>query len=170
MASWATWAMSRSRGAPSRHAKRTAVSAVWASRRRTIDRLIRRLLLRAALAAGPRHRRPAVGGGRLAPSEPGATVVEAYPVEPDSPSCRFMGFESTFAAAGFQEVGTAGTRQRVMRLRLDGQPCQSDHDYCRHAICSGCLHTFFASYGARLTRRSRDCGKIYSSAYKEVVS
>jgi len=37
----------------------------------------------------------------------GATVVEAYPVEPDSPSYRFMGFVSTFRAAGFRELGTA---------------------------------------------------------------
>ncbi len=48
----------------------------------------------------------------------GATVVEAYPVEADSPSYRFMGFVSAFRAAGFQEVGTAGTRRHVMRLAL----------------------------------------------------
>ena len=48
----------------------------------------------------------------------GATVVEAYPVEPDSPSYRFMGFISSFAAAGFTEVGRAGSRRHVMRRRL----------------------------------------------------
>lgn len=48
----------------------------------------------------------------------GATVVEAYPVEPDSPSYRFMGFIPSFAAAGFREVGRAGTRRHVMRLRV----------------------------------------------------
>ena len=48
----------------------------------------------------------------------GATVVEAYPVDPDSPSYRFMGFVSSFAAAGFREVGRAGTRRHVMRLDL----------------------------------------------------
>ncbi|MBI2164782.1 MAG: GNAT family N-acetyltransferase [Chloroflexi bacterium] len=48
----------------------------------------------------------------------GATVVEAYPVDPDSPSYRFMGFVSSFEAAGFREVGTAGTRRHVMRLTL----------------------------------------------------
>lgn len=48
----------------------------------------------------------------------GATVVEAYPVEPDSPSYRFMGFIPSFEAAGFQEVGLAGSRRHVMRLRL----------------------------------------------------
>jgi GNAT superfamily N-acetyltransferase len=48
----------------------------------------------------------------------GATVIEAYPVEPDSPSYRFMGFVSSFQAANFQEVGMAGTRRHVMRLTL----------------------------------------------------
>lgn len=45
----------------------------------------------------------------------GATVVEAYPVPPDAPSYRFMGFTTTFAAAGFADVGMAGTRRHVMR-------------------------------------------------------
>jgi GNAT superfamily N-acetyltransferase len=48
----------------------------------------------------------------------GATVIEAYPVAPDSPSYRFMGFVASFEAAGFREVGTAGTRRHVMRLDL----------------------------------------------------
>ncbi len=48
----------------------------------------------------------------------GATVVEAYPVNPDSPSYRFMGFAPTFRAAGFREAARAGTRRHVMRLRL----------------------------------------------------
>ncbi len=48
----------------------------------------------------------------------GATVLEAYPVDPDSPSYRFMGFVSMFRAAGFQEVGRAGTRRHVMRRAL----------------------------------------------------
>lgn len=47
----------------------------------------------------------------------GATVVEAYPVEPSSPSYRFMGFTPVFKAAGFREVGRAGTRRHVMRLQ-----------------------------------------------------
>lgn len=46
----------------------------------------------------------------------GATIVEAYPVDPDSPSYRFMGFVETFSEAGFQEVGRAGQRRHVMRL------------------------------------------------------
>ena len=48
----------------------------------------------------------------------GATVIEAYPVDPDSPSYHFMGLVPLFEAAGFREVGTAGTRRHVMRLRV----------------------------------------------------
>lgn len=48
----------------------------------------------------------------------GATLVEAYPVDPDAPSYRFMGFVPVFAAAGFSAAGRAGTRRHVMRLRL----------------------------------------------------
>jgi GNAT superfamily N-acetyltransferase len=48
----------------------------------------------------------------------GAKVVEAYPVEPGSPSYRFMGYLPTFSAAGFHEVGRAGIRRRVMRREL----------------------------------------------------
>lgn len=46
----------------------------------------------------------------------GATIVEAYPVPPDAPSYRFMGFIPVFAEAGFTDVGMAGTRRHVMRL------------------------------------------------------
>lgn len=48
----------------------------------------------------------------------GATVVEAYPVDPKSPSYRFMGFVPAYRKAGFHEVGRAGTRRHVMRLVL----------------------------------------------------
>jgi GNAT superfamily N-acetyltransferase len=48
----------------------------------------------------------------------GATVVEAYPVEPTAPSYRFMGFVPVFAEAGFVEVGRAGARRHVMRLAV----------------------------------------------------
>jgi GNAT superfamily N-acetyltransferase len=48
----------------------------------------------------------------------GAKVVEAYPVDPDSPSYRFMGFRSLYEAAGFEEVGRAGERRRVVRKVL----------------------------------------------------
>ncbi len=47
-----------------------------------------------------------------------ATVIEAYPVVPDSPSYRFMGFVPVFAAAGPREVGRAGIRRHVMRLHV----------------------------------------------------
>ena len=48
----------------------------------------------------------------------GATVLEAYPVDPDSPSYRFMGYVPTFEAAGFEEIGRVGTRRHVMRRSL----------------------------------------------------
>jgi GNAT superfamily N-acetyltransferase len=48
----------------------------------------------------------------------GATIVEAYPVDANSPSYRFMGFIETFNKAGFQEVGRAGQRRHVMRLPI----------------------------------------------------
>lgn len=46
----------------------------------------------------------------------GAVAVEAYPVDPDSPSYRFMGFRGMFAERGFVETGMAGSRRHVMRL------------------------------------------------------
>lgn len=45
----------------------------------------------------------------------GAKNVEAYPVDADSPSYRFMGFVPMFAKAKFKEVGRAGSRRHVMR-------------------------------------------------------
>jgi GNAT superfamily N-acetyltransferase len=48
----------------------------------------------------------------------GASIVEAYPVDPDSPSYRFMGFVPAFEKAGFYEVGCAGTRRHVMQLNV----------------------------------------------------
>lgn len=48
----------------------------------------------------------------------GATAVEAYPVDPDSPSYRFMGFVPAFEQAGFEALGMAGSRRHVMRLTL----------------------------------------------------
>jgi predicted GNAT family acetyltransferase len=48
----------------------------------------------------------------------GAKIVEAYPVDPQSPSYRFMGFVDTFRRADFKEVGTAGLRRHVLRLAL----------------------------------------------------
>ncbi|MGN2392964.1 N-acetyltransferase family protein [Pelomicrobium sp. G1] len=48
----------------------------------------------------------------------GADVLEAYPVDPESPSYRFMGFVPVFQELGFREVGRAGSRRHVMRLDL----------------------------------------------------
>jgi len=48
----------------------------------------------------------------------GAMVVEAYPVDADSPSYRFMGFVPMFEQAKFHEIGREGTRRHVMRRKL----------------------------------------------------
>jgi GNAT superfamily N-acetyltransferase len=48
----------------------------------------------------------------------GGTVLEAYPVDPKSPSYRFMGFVPAFERLGFEAVGKAGSRRNVMRLNL----------------------------------------------------
>ena len=64
--------------------------------------LMRRLLA-AALDCARRH---------------GATVLEAYPVDPESPSYRFMGFVPSFRTAGFRMVGRAGSRRYVMHRNL----------------------------------------------------
>lgn len=50
--------------------------------------------------------------------ERGADYVEAYPVEPDSPSYRFMGRVPLFEQAGFEFVQMVGTRRHVMLLSL----------------------------------------------------
>jgi GNAT superfamily N-acetyltransferase len=47
-----------------------------------------------------------------------ADILEAYPVAPDSPSYRHMGFLPLFEGLGFVEVAKAGTRRHVMRLTL----------------------------------------------------
>ncbi len=48
----------------------------------------------------------------------GADVIEAYPVDPDSPSYRFMGLRPRFLAAGFEEIGRVGKRRHAMRRWL----------------------------------------------------
>jgi GNAT superfamily N-acetyltransferase len=48
----------------------------------------------------------------------GADILEAYPVDQESPSYRFMGFVPMFKALGFQEVRRVGSRRHVMRLDL----------------------------------------------------
>jgi hypothetical protein len=61
-------------------------------------------LLQAAMATARKH---------------GARVVEAYPVDPDSPSYRFMGFVSKFERAGFLETGRVGKRRHATHLMLE---------------------------------------------------
>ena len=48
----------------------------------------------------------------------GADHLEAYPVDPESPSYRFMGINPVFEKAGFVHTGKAGSRRNVMRLDL----------------------------------------------------
>lgn len=50
--------------------------------------------------------------------EAGADIVEAYPVDPDAPSYRHMGFVPAFERAGFAHVGPEGRRRHVMRLTI----------------------------------------------------
>jgi predicted GNAT family acetyltransferase len=81
---------------------------IWSLTCFYVPRRLRGQALVRALIAG------AVGHARKA----GGTVVEAYPVDADSPSFRYMGFVTTFRSAGFHEVGRTGLRRHVMRLRL----------------------------------------------------
>lgn len=48
----------------------------------------------------------------------GAKYVEAYPVDPDSPSYRFMGFKPLFDKLGFDFKDMAGQRRYVMTISL----------------------------------------------------
>ena len=64
-------------------------------------------LTRKMLAAAIKHAR-----------QHGARIVEAYPVDEESPSYRFMGFVPLFAEAGFQEIGREGSRRHVMQRKL----------------------------------------------------
>ena len=47
----------------------------------------------------------------------GANYVEAYPVDPESPSYRFMGFKPIFDKLGFNLKHKAGQRRYVMTLK-----------------------------------------------------
>ncbi|MCY3913806.1 MAG: GNAT family N-acetyltransferase [Chloroflexi bacterium] len=53
--------------------------------------------------------------------EQGAAAVEAYPVDPDSPSYRFGGLRPMFQAAGARELGPLGRRRHVVRVNLAGE-------------------------------------------------
>lgn len=48
----------------------------------------------------------------------GAKYVEAYPVDPDSPSYRFMGFKPVFEHMNFELKGKEGSRRYVMQRQL----------------------------------------------------
>jgi hypothetical protein len=48
----------------------------------------------------------------------GAKHVEGYPVDPSSPSYRFMGFKPTFEKSGFNFSHKAGRRRNVMTIPL----------------------------------------------------
>jgi GNAT superfamily N-acetyltransferase len=48
----------------------------------------------------------------------GAKYVEAYPVDPESPSYRFMGFKPIFDKLGFEFKHKAGQRRYVMTIAI----------------------------------------------------
>ena len=50
--------------------------------------------------------------------ENGAEYLEAYPVEKESPSYRFMGFKETFEDLGYEFKKTAGKRRHVMIKKI----------------------------------------------------
>jgi GNAT superfamily N-acetyltransferase len=49
----------------------------------------------------------------------GASIVEGYPVEPDSRSYTYMGRPATFLDAGFHDVTPEGRERLVMRYMID---------------------------------------------------
>lgn len=48
----------------------------------------------------------------------GATALDAYPVDPDSPSYRFCGFVPQFDRHGFEACGKVGSRRHLVTKRL----------------------------------------------------
>ncbi len=58
--------------------------------------------------------------------EQGAAAVEAYPVDPDSPSYRYGGFRPMFQAVGARELGPLGRRRHVVRIDLGGEAGASE--------------------------------------------
>lgn len=48
----------------------------------------------------------------------GATMLEAYPVDPDSPSYRFGGYLPAFAQVGYASCGRKGVRRHIVRKTL----------------------------------------------------
>ena len=58
--------------------------------------------------------------------EQGAAAVEAYPVDPESPSYRYGGFRPMFEAVGARELGPLGRRRHVVRIDLAGEAAASE--------------------------------------------
>jgi len=48
----------------------------------------------------------------------GATLLEGYPVDPESPSYRFGGFVPAFEQAGYTPAGRKGERRHIVRKKL----------------------------------------------------
>ncbi len=48
----------------------------------------------------------------------GASSVEAYAVDPESPSYHFMGLVPLYESLGFEDLGMVGKRRHMMRLPL----------------------------------------------------
>jgi len=91
-----------------RVSKSDATENVWSLACFYVQRKFRNLgVMRQLMAAAGRYAR-----------DQGATILEAYPVEKDSPSYRFGGFVEVFDAAGFSRTGDAGVRRKVYRLNL----------------------------------------------------
>jgi hypothetical protein len=59
-----------------------------------------------------------LGAAESHAAQEGATMIEAYPVDRDSPSYRFSGFLPAFEASGYVPVGTVCTRRHVVRKVL----------------------------------------------------
>jgi len=51
-------------------------------------------------------------------AQSGATVLEAYPVDRDSPSYRFGGFLPAFEELGYKSVGRKGSRRYIVRKSI----------------------------------------------------
>lgn len=69
------------------------------------------------------HRRQAgfaalVGAAESHARNMGATMLEAYPVDPDSPSYRFSGFLPKYEELGFHATARVGTRRHLVRKAL----------------------------------------------------
>jgi GNAT superfamily N-acetyltransferase len=59
-----------------------------------------------------------IAAAEIHAAQSGATVLEAYPVDPDSPSYRFGGFLPAFEELGYKNVGRKGSRRYVVRKSI----------------------------------------------------